>query len=110
MKRVWSRKCLICIFLEKFSFVLEDLLYNGNGIDDEDGFEVVYIMKYQELFDDVGIFYLFVRIGREKEEWFNYFCKFLRNIFELFYSNESLSLYFGYMVKLVFESDSKFFF
>ncbi|XP_068673944.1 testis-expressed protein 2-like [Montipora foliosa] len=107
MKRVWSRKCPICISLEKPSSVSEDLLYNGDGTADEDGFEVVHTMKHQESFDDVGTLYLFARTGREKEEWFNHLCKLLRNTPESSHSNESLSLYPGYMAKLVPEPDSK---
>lgn len=103
MKRVWSRKCPICITLEKASPVSGgEVTYHNQGTDEEDGFEVL-----SEIFDDVDVLYLFARTGREKEEWFNHLCKLLNDNPESPCCNESLSSYPSYMEKLIPQPEDK---
>lgn len=99
MKKVWSRKCPICIILEKSSAVSEDVTYN-KSTDEEDDIEVMHTMKHQDSLENVGILYLFARTGREKEEWFNHLCKLLRNS-ESPLGHKPYCSYPRYMAKLV---------
>lgn len=102
MKRVWSRKCPICITLEKSNPVAGEVTYHNQGTDEEDGFELLY-----ETFDDVDVLYLFARTGREKEEWFNHLRKLLHDDPESPHYNESLSSYPSYMEKLIPQPEGK---
>ena len=110
MKKVWSRKCPICIVLERASAVSEDVTFNNKSTDEEDDFEVLHTLKEQDSFDDFGVLYLFARTGREKEEWFNHFRKLLRDNSESSHSNERLRplcSYPHYMARLVPQPDKK---
>ena len=110
MKKVWSRKCPICIVLEKSSSVSEDVTYSNKSTDDEDDTEVMHALKQQDSFDNVGTLYLFARTGREKEDWFNHLCKLLRNSPESSCSKDRLKplwSYPHYMAKLVPQPGSK---
>lgn len=103
MKKVWTRKCPICIVLDKSNSKSEDTTDNSNSSGDEGDYEVIHHSERQE-FEDVGTLYLFPRTGREKEEWFNHLCKLLRNNSVSFSKKEKLKSqcsYPHYMAKLV---------
>ena len=107
MKRIWSRKCPIFIFLEKPMAVAENISYCTSDKEDDDTV-IVHNIKHQDSFEDTHALYLFPKIGREKEEWFNHLVRILSPDGSPQYDALGTSCsYPHYMAKLLPQPDTK---
>ena len=75
IKRLWSKKCPICLELGSPGAETEEMLAN---VDEEGDRPALERMKSHKSFEDVEKLYLFPRTGREKEDWYHHLCKTLK--------------------------------